>query len=462
MTYNRITLTFTDGNETRFLKSYFSDSIFQFRIAFLLVTFLYGVFGYLDSRVIPEYIELFDFIRFAVVVPLLFFVFLISYTKIFQKTWQPLLVLCALVGGIGICLMIILVPDNYAYSAGMMLIFSAVYFFIKLRFFLASISCWSLVIIYNIGAIYFSDTPTLILLNNNFFFISANIIGMAAAYNIEHYARYNFFLNSKLESEKEKIEKINLNLEKTVYERTIELKKAKDKAEESDRLKSAFLANMSHEIRTPMNSILGFSDLLKNPELTGAEQQDFISFIESSGERMLNIINDIIDISKIEAGLMNVEFSNININNIVENTYHAFRHEVEAKGMKLSFKTSLPEEKSIIYSDQEKVYALLTNLVKNAIKYSNEGEIEFGYTKINDFLHFYVKDTGIGIPKDRQSTIFERFIQADILDSQARQGAGLGLSISKAYIDMLGGQIWVESKPEKGSTFYFTLPHKES
>lgn len=241
-----------------------------------------------------------------------------------------------------------------------------------------------------------------------------------------------------------------------------ELIEAKMQAEKSDRLKSAFLANMSHEIRTPMNGILGFAELLKEPNLSGDEQQKYIKIIEKSGARMLNIINDIVDISKIEAGLMKLDITETNINEQIEYIYTFFKPEVEAKGLKLSINT--PLQKAFIKSDREKVYAILTNLVKNSIKYTEKGSIEFGYTMIESaleqpILQFYVKDTGIGISKERNQAIFERFIQADISDAKAKQGAGLGLSITKAYVEMLGGTIWVESNEGMGSTFYFTLPY---
>lgn len=242
-----------------------------------------------------------------------------------------------------------------------------------------------------------------------------------------------------------------------------ELKAAKEKAEESDRLKSAFLANMSHEIRTPMNGILGFADLLKNPELTGEEQQAYIKIIEKSGNRMLNIINQIIDISKIEAGLMEMHLSESNINEQIEYVYTFFKPEAEAKNISISINTPLPDKEVTITTDREKLYAILTNLVKNAVKYSHEGSIEIGYNIINKdsarMIEFYIKDTGIGIPKDRQEAVFERFIQADIADRMAYQGAGLGLAITKAYVEMLGGTIYLESETGKGSTFYFTIPY---
>ncbi len=263
---------------------------------------------------------------------------------------------------------------------------------------------------------------------------------------------------------------IGTNWDITVQKNTEqELVKAKERAEESDRLKSAFLANMSHEIRTPMNGILGFSGLLKEADLTSAEQKEYIGLIEKSGNRMLNIINDIIDISKIESGQMQVNIGESNINEQIEFIYSFFKPEAEAKGIKFSFKTGLLSKESIICTDREKVFVILTNLVKNAIKFTDIGSIEFGYVLKTDRadaepgqsteLEFFVKDTGIGIPMDKQKAVFERFIQADITNARAYQGAGLGLSISSAFVKMLCGRIWVESEERKGSIFYFTLPY---
>ncbi len=240
----------------------------------------------------------------------------------------------------------------------------------------------------------------------------------------------------------------------------LELTKAKEKAEESDRLKSAFLANMSHEIRTPMNGILGFADLLKNPGLKTREQQEYISVIEKSGERMLNIINDIIDISKIESGQMKVVISEVNINAQLRSFYEFFEPAVRQKGIELNIQLALPDKAAHVKTDNDKFYGIFINLIKNAVKYTKSGKIEFGYG-FNDAkteLKFFVKDTGIGIPADRQKAIFDRFIQAEIEDRMALQGAGLGLAIARAYAEMLGGKIWVESEPGHGSKFFFTLP----
>src|SRR5665647_1986018 len=241
-----------------------------------------------------------------------------------------------------------------------------------------------------------------------------------------------------------------------------ELILAKESAEESDRLKSAFLANMSHEIRTPMNGILGFAGLLKEPMLSGEEQMEYIDIIEQSGNRMLNIINDIVSISKVESGQMEVSIKVTNINEQIEYIYTFFRPEAEKKGIKLHFKNSLPSKMSIIKSDREKIYAILTNLIKNALKFTQTGTIEFGFSPKtkgeSSELEFYVKDTGIGINPEHQNFIFERFRQSNDSLNRNYEGAGLGLAISKAYVEMLGGKIWVESEEGKGSTFYFTIP----
>ena len=239
----------------------------------------------------------------------------------------------------------------------------------------------------------------------------------------------------------------------------LDLIKAKEKAEESDRLKSAFLTNMSHEIRTPMNGILGFADLLQEPSLTSDDLQDYIQIIQISGERMLNTINNIVDISKIESGLMSVDIKETNLNEKVKFTHKFFKPEVENKGLLFSFKNGLSSEEAFIKTDNEKVYAILSNLVRNAIKFTYDGSIEFGYEKKGKFLEFFVKDTGIGIPDNQKELIFERFRQGSESHNRGYEGSGLGLSIAKSYIKMLGGEIWLENGENGGSIFYFTIPY---
>ncbi len=242
---------------------------------------------------------------------------------------------------------------------------------------------------------------------------------------------------------------------------TRELILAKEKAEESDRLKSAFLANISHEIRTPMNGILGFSELLKNPQLLPEAKNRYIQIIEQSGNRMLSIITDIVDISKIESGQMNLESNKINVNHLLSELAVLFTPEAQAKELRLSFTTALPNEKSFIQTDRNKLTQVLTNLIKNSLKFTKEGSINFGYELVDDYLEFYVKDTGVGIPADQTEIIFEQFRQGSISLTRAYEGAGLGLSISKAFVEMLGGTIWVETKLGQGSVFYFRIPYNK-
>ncbi len=250
-----------------------------------------------------------------------------------------------------------------------------------------------------------------------------------------------------------------------------DLIEAKVKAEESDRLKTSFLANMSHEIRTPMNGILGFTELLKKPHLSGNEQQEYINIIEKSGARMLNIINDIVNIAKVEAGQMEISVAAIDINKVLDEVSSFLKREAEIKKLKINTFKPLAEKEAIIHTDREKLLAILTNLVKNAIKFTDSGLIEIGYSKKGDYLEFFVKDTGIGIPMEQRAFIFDRFRQGSESLSRSYEGAGLGLSISKAYIEMLGGEIWVESNNEsaeptgsgtgKGSVLCFSIPYNQ-
>ncbi len=240
------------------------------------------------------------------------------------------------------------------------------------------------------------------------------------------------------------------------------LQTALEKAQESDKLKSAFLANMSHEIRTPVHGILGFVSLLGNPELDNDKKLQYINIIKRNGDRLLSTINDLIDISKIRAGQMKIIKTETAINKLMLDLYDFFKPEAENKGLKL--KVIIPESKDdlTIITDNTKLYNTLTNLIKNAIKYTEKGKITFGYKFQDNYIEFYVSDTGIGIPKERQQAVFNRFEQADIEDKKAKEGSGLGLSISRAYIEMLGGNMLLKSDEGKGSTFKFTIPFIEA
>ncbi len=240
-----------------------------------------------------------------------------------------------------------------------------------------------------------------------------------------------------------------------------ELELAKNRAEESDRLKSAFLANMSHEIRTPMNAIVGFADLLlENPNADAEKRTEFVNIIKKCSDDLLNIINDILDLSKIEAGLIELRENTEELNNLLIDVYDLLKNTVLKSSVSLKLCNTLENKCIIVQTDILRLKQVLINLVSNALKFTNEGYAELGCKYFDDnHLLFYVRDTGIGIADDKKDVIFQRFRQGEE-NSLSRNygGTGLGLSISKGLVECMGGKIWFESKVNEGSTFYFTLP----
>jgi len=237
---------------------------------------------------------------------------------------------------------------------------------------------------------------------------------------------------------------------------------AKEKAEESDRLKSVFLANLSHEIRTPMNGIVGFANLLKDSSLTNEKRENFIQVINSSSTQLLAIISDIVEISKIETRQVKVIKNRADIHHIIDNVFNNLSILAQKKEhVKLTSKKEIPAKVYFINTDEVKLQQVLSNLVENSIKFTDAGQVNFGYyiNKTNE-IEFYVRDTGIGIGKENFSLIFDRFRKIENKDLQFKGGSGLGLAISKSYVELLGGRIWLESELGKGTTFYFTIPNE--
>jgi CheY-like chemotaxis protein len=240
-----------------------------------------------------------------------------------------------------------------------------------------------------------------------------------------------------------------------------ELILAKVKAEDSDHLKTAFLHNVSHEIRTPLNAIVGFSGFLNDPGLLPEKRKNFTDIILQSSDQLLSIIDDIIRIASIEAEQEKIQENEININLICRLIKDQFSPKIPDKNVTLSFKTNLADNEAIIITDTTKLTQILTNLIGNALKFTQQGYVNFGYTVKNNQLEFYVEDSGMGIPSDMQDVIFNRFRQIETTDTRKFGGSGLGLSISKAYVEMLGGRMWLTSELDKGSVFYFTIPYKK-
>ena len=243
-----------------------------------------------------------------------------------------------------------------------------------------------------------------------------------------------------------------------------ELKEARDRAEESDRLKTSFLANMSHEIRTPMNGIIGFANLLRDPGLSQDKKDLFLKHIDHSSNQLLNIIDDIIDISKIESGQLKISNKPVRINGILDEIYSSFFHRIrgDAPGEKrvdFNLKKGNESNDFTIVTDDFRLSQIFNNLIGNAIKFTDEGHITFGYSlRNNRHIEFFVSDSGIGIPNNKIRLIFDRFGQVEQERSLQPSGTGLGLPISKSLVNLMGGEMWVESAVGKGTTFYFTLP----
>ncbi|MBN2485659.1 MAG: response regulator [Bacteroidales bacterium] len=250
------------------------------------------------------------------------------------------------------------------------------------------------------------------------------------------------------------------HLEKLVHERTQELLEAKERAEEADRLKTAFLANMSHEIRTPMNSILGFINLLDFEDISEEERTQFKELINTNSQMLLHVIDDILDIAKIESGELKLKMVISNLNDILMETFSTFKEHEKIKNNTISLNILPLSDDTYIITDRIRLRQVINNLVDNAIKYTERGSINVNCKIENNSLIFMVKDTGIGISTDNLGIIFDRFRKIEGMTDKLYRGTGLGLSITKKIIEMLNGKIWVESEPEVGSTFYFTLPYQ--
>lgn len=240
-----------------------------------------------------------------------------------------------------------------------------------------------------------------------------------------------------------------------------ELIHAKEKAEESDRLKTAFLHNISHEIRTPMNAIVGFSTLLAEPDIDVQSRNSYTEVIMQSSNHLLSIITDIFDISNIEANLVTAIKSEININSALKKLYNQLVINADEKRLEFTYQTDLADSDALILTDSTKLTQVISNILSNAFKFTNSGYIKFGYEVKHNLLEFFVADSGIGIPEEYQERIFDRFYQVENKKSRLYEGTGLGLAISKAYVELLGGKIWVSSGTETtgtGTSFFFTVP----
>lgn len=410
------------------------------QLLFILGALLFAGFIVLDLFIVPSVAHLFWFIRFLVAVPAFMFCLWATFQPWYERCDQFLLSCLIIVAGLSIVAMIVIAPPpgNQTYYAGLILVLMLAYSLPPIRFVWSVLSSSLIILSYEVVAIGIVETPQLILINNNFFFISAYIFGMLSSYSLEFHARRDFMNLYKLEQARD------------------ELREAKEAAEAANKSKSEFLANMSHEIRTPMTAILGFTDYMLDPDLTESEKHQAAHTVRRNGEHLLQIINDILDISKIEAGKLEVERIPCPLGQLVAEVQSLMQVWADAKKLPLKVEIlgAVPES---IQSDPTRLKQILVNLLGNAIKFTDTGGVRLIVRFVGDLaepsIQFEVIDTGLGMTKDQADRLFQPFTQADSSTTRKYGGSGLGLNISKRLAEMLGGDITVETKLGKGSVF---------
>lgn len=421
---------------------------------------IYSAFGALDYFLLPENYHLAWIIRFGIMTPFLILFYFLTFREKYLPIFSLVMPILVIFGQLGIVAMIYISNPSegafFVYYAGLILVSLWAGMIYRLQTSAAVTISLSGIILYNLVAIF--DQHLLsgsihseefgMFLNNNFFLVTTSLLSTIGTYQMNKYHTTIIQKNVELTSERD------------------ELEKARQKAEQSDKIKTAFLANISHEIRTPMNAILGFSQLLNDPETKDDEKREFADLILNRGEELLKILTDLLDYSKLVAYDIKLNFEYVEAESFV---VEAMRY-----GNNLLQKKPYPEEKrevihsknnkenKTLYTDPHRVNQILEHLINNAVKFSSRGNVELGYyyeeVKEGEYIIFFVKDHGIGIRDDQREVIFDGFRQADESYSRKYDGAGIGLSFSKPMATMLGGKLWFDSIENQGSTFYLSIP----
>lgn len=410
----------------------------------------YGLSGIIDPFMIPSEFKTVWLIRFGFVIPAILIVFGLSYSKHFSNFAKPLLKTLLFAGQLGLLAMICIAKPNegafLGYYAGLILVILWSGFIFRFSFAESTFYFVSMLILYNAIALFKQnilsyDTNSIEYgwyIGNNFFLSATGILSLIGTSHLDNYFNELRNKNKQLLSDQEALES------------------AKNKAQESDKLKTAFLTNMSHEIRTPMNGIIGFSELFKDNDSTDENKAHYAEIVINSGKQLLRIVNDILDLSKIETNQVSIQKCTKDLRIGFKHAYEVFNRICKDKGLELI--VDFPEhEACYLNTDHIRLFQVINNLLENAIKFTSKGQIRFGYKPNDKELLIFVEDSGIGISEDYKELIFERFRQIETSQTKKYSGTGLGLSISKQLILLLNGKLWLESKENKGSTFYISM-----
>ncbi|MFP4662879.1 MAG: ATP-binding protein [Bacteroidales bacterium] len=429
-------------------------SLKALRVGLFAGVIIYSLFGIIDPFMAPDHYRQLWFIRFVLVAPGIVFSLLLTYQKHFHLYARPLMIVLLFLAELGILGMIYIAEQNepayLGYYAGLVLIILWAGFIFRFGMLSSTFFFLSSIILYNAIAIFahelnLSNTDSdefAFWLGNNFFLGATGILALVGINSQRQNTALIRAKNKKLRQEQE------------------ELTKSKIKAEESDMLKTAFLSNLSHEIRTPMNGIIGFTEMMLQEKTSKQEKAEYADIVIQSTRQLLTIINNVLDVSKIQTGQIELAPVTTGVNDSLRNVEARFKPRAEANKLDLRLHVATDKD-PVIKTDHFRMRQIIALLLDNAIKYTKEGRIDFGYEICDDKLVFFVKDTGIGIEDKYHNLVFDAFRQVEYTHTRSFGGAGIGLSIAKNLVSLLGGTIWIENNSPQGSIFKFSLPRKQ-
>lgn len=442
-----------------FKKDFYKDNTIQprlLRLGALSGIFIYGIFGIVDVYMLPETYKTAWFIRFGLVSPVLVIVYILTYNKKFSQLARFWLAGLMVMGQIGIVYMIMAAKPGeeayWGYYAGLILVMLWSEFIFRLSMGMIIFMSVSTIILYNLVAIgaqgllseSAGDKEFAWFLGNNFFLFFACVLSVFGAYQLNQYEKKIIENYKLLEDESKK------------------LKNALARAEESDKLKSAFLHNLSHEIRTPLNSIMGFSDIIQNTESDIEHIKQYSNLIYLSSERLLNIVNDVVNLSLLDSGQEKVNYQQFDLTLLLDKLNKRYKDIAESKNLQFELIKNECVTTYDVVTDLNKLEIIISKFLDNAFKFTTEGSITLECTKKNQEFIFCVSDTGIGIEKEMQEHIFKHFRQVEIGNMRNYEGAGIGLTLAKGYTKLLKGKLWLDSEYGKGSAFYVSFEFRYS